>query len=100
MTQRVAIQTVMTFDPELKIWNAASEADFDGWQLYYVEKLPVDRDEQACLITVRRGIERRKVYVSRELGEIMHARFVKALEAEWIATVQREERRECLEQRH
>jgi hypothetical protein len=80
----------MTFGPELKIWNAASEADLDGWQLRMVEKLPVDRDEQSYIVTVRTGRERRQVYVARELGKIMHTRFVKALEVEWIDTVQRD----------
>jgi hypothetical protein len=87
----------MTFDAELKIWNAQSEADFDGWQLRYVEKLAVDRDEQSYLVTIRTSREERKVYVASELGRLMHARFVKALEAEWIATVQQEARRERLE---
>jgi hypothetical protein len=86
----------MTFDPELKIWDAQSEADFDGWQLRMVEKLPVDPNEQSCLVTIRRDRERRQVYVAKELGEIMRARFVKTLEAEWIDTVQREAWRDHL----
>lgn len=43
----------MTFDPELKIWDVTTEADFDGWQLRYVESLPVDRDDRACITTVK-----------------------------------------------
>jgi hypothetical protein len=62
----------VAFDPEFKIWNAASEADFDGWKLRYVEKLAVDRDEQSYIITVERGREERKVYVASELGRVMH----------------------------
>jgi hypothetical protein len=90
-------QPNMTFDPELKIWNAQSEADFDGWKLEYVESLPVDRDEQSFNVTVERGRDERKVYVARELGKVMHAKFIQGLEAEWVESVNREAWRERFE---
>jgi hypothetical protein len=88
----------MTFDLELKIWNAQSEADFEGWQLRMVEKLPVERDEQSYLVTVMRVRTRRQVYVARELGEIMHARFIRKLEWQWIDALRIEARRDHLGQ--
>jgi hypothetical protein len=88
---------MLAFDQELKVWDASSEADFDGWQLRYVEKLAVDRDERAVLVTVRRGEERRQVYVDRELGQTLHRRFVKALGEEWIEKVNRHSKRESNE---
>jgi hypothetical protein len=83
----------LTFDQELKIWDATTEAGFDGWQLRYVEKLPVDRDERAVLVTALRGKDLRRVYVNRELGHMLHARFVKSLEDEFVDNLNRESRR-------
>lgn len=82
---------MITFDQELKIWDATTEADFDGWRLEYAENLNVDRDDRAYLITVSRGQERRKVYVARQLGQVLHVRFIAALHEEYIQSVARRE---------
>jgi hypothetical protein len=83
----------MTFDKELKTWNAHSERDFYDWDLRMVENLRVNG---WYLVTVSRGKEKRCVYVNASLGKVMNAKFIQSLEAEWIATVQREARRDHL----